>query len=301
MEALRNKACDLLAQDQVQVVIGYEAGTSGARRPSFARSEADAARLMWDADCVGNLAGYLTRPEIKKMGKVAIVANAATLRALLQLTAEHQLAEGAVLALVVTEAGAVLELSNAQAVTEQVATLPSNLSPADREKLEQLMALSREERRAFWEQELQRCIKCYACRSSCPMCYCGSCTMDCNRPQWVPVASHELGNLEYHTVRAMHLAGRCVRMRRMRPRLSGRDPDPSADLLRGRERATAVRHSRRHQRHAELRAGQLPARRPRILHPLGSRHDQHIQTFRKRVGNLVRGLEHRRLADSGAD
>ena len=34
--------------------------------------------------------------------------------------------------------------------------------------------------------------------------------MDCNRPQWVPVASHELGNLEYHAVRAMHLAGRCV-------------------------------------------------------------------------------------------
>ncbi len=42
------------------------------------------------------------------------------------------------------------------------------------------------------------------------MCYCERCTMDCNRPQWVPVASHALGNLEYHLVRAMHLAGRCV-------------------------------------------------------------------------------------------
>jgi ferredoxin len=34
--------------------------------------------------------------------------------------------------------------------------------------------------------------------------------MDCNRPQWIPVASHAIGNLEYHMVRAMHLAGRCV-------------------------------------------------------------------------------------------
>jgi ferredoxin len=42
------------------------------------------------------------------------------------------------------------------------------------------------------------------------MCYCEHCTMDCNRPQWVPVPSHALGNLEYHMVRAMHLAGRCV-------------------------------------------------------------------------------------------
>ena len=42
------------------------------------------------------------------------------------------------------------------------------------------------------------------------MCYCEHCTMDCNRPQWVPVASHGIGNLEYHIVRTMHLAGRCV-------------------------------------------------------------------------------------------
>jgi ferredoxin len=42
------------------------------------------------------------------------------------------------------------------------------------------------------------------------MCYCERCTMDGNRPQWVPAASHALGNLEYHLVRAMHLAGRCV-------------------------------------------------------------------------------------------
>jgi ferredoxin len=66
------------------------------------------------------------------------------------------------------------------------------------------------ERRAFWASELSRCVKCYACRSSCPMCYCERCTMDCNRPQWIPVASHAIGNLEYHMVRAMHLAGRCV-------------------------------------------------------------------------------------------
>jgi L-lactate utilization protein LutB len=70
--------------------------------------------------------------------------------------------------------------------------------------------MSREERWAFWQKELSRCMKCYACRNSCPMCYCEHCTMDCNRPQWVPVASHTIGNLEYHMVRTMHLAGRCV-------------------------------------------------------------------------------------------
>lgn len=210
MEALRTKAKELLNRGEVQVVIGYEAGTVGTRRPCFARTTETATRLVWDAQCVGNLAGYLTRPEIKRFGKPAIAANNMVLRSLLQLMAERQLQEDGVLALAVTQDGAVKELPTAQAVEEYLATSPSGLSAADREKLDQLAQLSREERWAFWQGELECCIKCYACRSSCPMCYCGQCTMDCNRPQWVPVPSHALGNLEYHTVRALHLAGRCV-------------------------------------------------------------------------------------------
>jgi Fe-S-cluster-containing dehydrogenase component len=66
------------------------------------------------------------------------------------------------------------------------------------------------ERFNFWIQELSECFKCYACRAACPMCYCHKCTVEQNKPQWIPVASHNLGNLEWHTMRAMHLAGRCV-------------------------------------------------------------------------------------------
>ena len=210
MEALRTKAKELLDRGEVQVVIGYEAGAAGKRRPCFARTTETAARLVWDTPCVGNLAGYLTRPEIKRFGRPAIAANSMVLRSLLQLVAERQLQQDAVLALAVAQDGTVTELPTAQAVEEYLATSPGGLSVADRERLDQLARLSREERWAFWQGELERCIKCYACRSSCPMCYCGQCTMDCNRPQWVPVPSHVLGNLEYHTVRAMHLAGRCV-------------------------------------------------------------------------------------------
>ncbi len=210
MEALRTKAKELLVQNNIQVVIGYEAGTAGARRPCFARTVETAARLVWDTNCTGNLAGYLTRPEIKRFGKPAIAANNAVLRSLLQLVAERQLQNDAVLALAVTQDGEVTELPTAQAVEDYLTHSPGGLSTVDREKMNQLAQLSREERWAFWQRELERCIKCYACRSSCPMCYCGQCTMDCNRPQWVPVASHALGNLEYHTVRAMHFAGRCV-------------------------------------------------------------------------------------------
>jgi ferredoxin len=42
------------------------------------------------------------------------------------------------------------------------------------------------------------------------MCYCARCITEVNQPQWIPVATDPLGNLEWNIVRAMHLAGRCV-------------------------------------------------------------------------------------------
>ncbi len=149
---------------------------------------------------------------MKKLGRAAIVATPATLRSILQLAAERQIREDDVLALAVDSGGSVVnELPTLTLIEEHVATLKADDKQAEsQDMLLRLKAMSLDERRAFWAKELGRCFKCYACRSACPMCYCERCTMDCNRPQWVPVASHALGNFEYHIVRAMHLAGRCV-------------------------------------------------------------------------------------------
>jgi ferredoxin len=207
---LREKSRHLLESGTVKAVLGFEEGTMGARRPAFIRKAAQAGGLVFDAACVQNLAVYLTRAEVKKMGRVAVTAAPDVLRAILQLMAERQIKEDDVLPLVVEASGETLELPTAQAVEEHLALKAKELPAKDREILDKLEKMTRAERWAFWQNELSRCMKCYACRNSCPMCYCGHCTMDCNRPQWVPTPSHALGNLEYHMVRAMHLAGRCV-------------------------------------------------------------------------------------------
>jgi len=207
---LIEKAEQLLQSGDVKAVLGFEAGTGGTRRPAFARRPGQARRLVFDDACVQNLASYVTRKETRRLGKVAVAARPGALRALLQLMAERQIQEQDVLPLAVDAAGQVAELPTAQAIEEHLALEPGPVSARDRELLDRLGKLSRAERWAFWQGELGRCVKCYACRNSCPMCYCEHCTMDCNRPQWVPVPSHALGNLEYHMVRAMHLAGRCV-------------------------------------------------------------------------------------------
>ena len=209
MEELNNKAKQLLESGAVKVVIGYCKGTGDTRRPIFVRAAERTGDLVIDAACTQNLATYLTKAEVRAMGKMAIIAIPSTLRSILQLTAEKQLREENILALAVMD-GAVRELATFDAIEETVATIPDALGEADQKLIDKLPAMSVTDRRAVWADALGRCGKCYACRSSCPMCYCERCTMDSNRPQWIPLASHAVGNLEYHMVRAMHLAGRCV-------------------------------------------------------------------------------------------
>jgi formate dehydrogenase subunit beta len=77
--------------------------------------------------------------------------------------------------------------------------------------IEAFEALSPAERNAFIAKEMEKCIRCYACRQACPMCYCSECFVDCGAPAWIGKgASRVDDNALFQTVRVMHLAGRCV-------------------------------------------------------------------------------------------
>jgi len=70
--------------------------------------------------------------------------------------------------------------------------------------LEKTESLPPEERWKFWKEQIEKCIRCYACRSVCPMCYCDECVADTINFVVTPE------NFVYHFVRAIHLAGRCI-------------------------------------------------------------------------------------------
>ncbi|WP_457755544.1 4Fe-4S dicluster domain-containing protein [Thermodesulfatator indicus] len=78
-------------------------------------------------------------------------------------------------------------------------------------QVEEIEGLSVEERANwFFEKIAGPCIRCYACRNACPLCYCPLCFVDDSRPQWVGKTRDPIDNALYHIVRAYHLAGRCV-------------------------------------------------------------------------------------------
>jgi formate dehydrogenase subunit beta len=70
--------------------------------------------------------------------------------------------------------------------------------------------MSPEERWRFFEKETSRCIRCYACREVCPMCYCTECFVDSSRPRWTEKSLDPSDLQFYHIVRAYHQTGRCT-------------------------------------------------------------------------------------------
>jgi ferredoxin len=62
----------------------------------------------------------------------------------------------------------------------------------------------------YFEELLSTCIRCYACRNACPLCYCPTCFVDESRPQWVGKSQDEIDTRTFHFLRAYHCAGRCT-------------------------------------------------------------------------------------------
>ncbi len=71
-------------------------------------------------------------------------------------------------------------------------------------------ALSVEERRRYFDDLIADCIRCYACRNACPLCYCPTCFVDESRPQWVGKSQDPIDVKTFHFLRAYHCAGRCT-------------------------------------------------------------------------------------------
>ena len=81
---------------------------------------------------------------------------------------------------------------------------------ASRKKIETLEAMSQEQRWQFWKGEFSRCIKCYACRSVCPACFCNRCFVEETEPQWLLPVPRWQENLMFQIIRNIHVAGRCT-------------------------------------------------------------------------------------------
>ena len=235
-DAIRQEAKKLLEAGAVSAVIGYTAGRRpGSAQPAIVSDAAKADSLVFSPACVNNLALYLTKAnkEVRKQGKLAIVAKGCDLKALAGLMGESQLKREELHIIGIACAGVhgsgvapgepLTAVTIARKCRECTVHLPEGvditvgslpeltpLTALEAEELARLEAMAPAERWAFWKEQFSRCIRCMACRQVCPFCYCEQCQCDRNRPQGVETTPRPAGNMGWHIVRAMHLAGRCA-------------------------------------------------------------------------------------------
>ena len=213
VQALREACRRLLADGKAKVVIGY-----GKCGPVFVTRPEDVEQLVWNEQCLANLTVYLKRKEIRALGRPAIVVKGCDERALVVLEKESQIDRKEMHVIGMACQG----MGQAKCETCEV-HLPrfadEVIGEADKhpavtgerwKSLEALLVLPAAERMAYWAREFERCVKCYACRQVCPMCYCERCLVEKNRPTEIAPSATPKGNFAWHILRAFHLAGRCV-------------------------------------------------------------------------------------------
>ena len=72
----------------------------------------------------------------------------------------------------------------------------------------ELKGMTPSERLDYWLYQFDKCIKCYGCRNSCPICYCADCYLE---PERMLVKGGEMPPEKiFHITRLMHVADSCV-------------------------------------------------------------------------------------------
>jgi len=219
---LQEKATELLTNKKVSVIIGFGKLETNETGAVFITSPQQTDQLLWNDQCSENLTVYLSRKEIKKLGKPGIIVKGCDAKTLAVLESEHQIDRDEIVVIGVACSGVqahgtlqdkclacdVQQPPHCDVVIGEAA--PPETQAGRYAKLEQLTAMTSEQRLEYWKQEFARCFKCYACRQNCPLCYCEVCVADKNRPTRIDTSATLKGNFAWNILRAFHLAGRCV-------------------------------------------------------------------------------------------
>jgi len=208
-EALRQKAAALIGSSAVRVVVGYREG----RRPDlpvphFAHSVGEASQFILTRHCRGGLAVFARREAAK--APAAFVSTAEDVRALRILVQEKQVPAENVRVIAFEHRGGGVTILPGERLEEFAGLRAPVPDESTSDTLARLRAMTPAQRWRFWRREFDKCVRCYACRQACPMCYCEECIAEKNLPQWIEVSPRARGNFAWNLIRAWHLAGRCV-------------------------------------------------------------------------------------------
>jgi len=214
----------LLDEGKADVVLAYTDGDldDGALIPAFIRSAEDVWKIKWGDRCWQHLAPYLHG----RKDRVAIVAKPCDARAIVQYIIESQLERDNIYIIGVDCPGMIdadgdprpgcgdCKVRVAPVYDTRIEDDRINKTEGDvpyvLKTQDTSPSVSPSGSLARFKEEIDKCILCYSCRQACYGCYCKTCFIQRDMPDWQPAEIDAGTKMTFHIGRAMHLAGRCV-------------------------------------------------------------------------------------------
>jgi len=206
MQELINRAKELLADGTVARVLGWKAGDLPYNpEPAYFETEESLKDFVYNGFCGANLSKYMIEAS-KLEGKTMVCLKPCDTYSFNQLIKEHRVDRDKAYIVGVGCKG------KEHQIYDEIIGESKDTKDADRfEEVRRIEAMSPEEKFAFFQSELSKCIRCNACRNVCPACSCRKCVFDSNKfdsSQKANVDSFE--EKMFHIIRAFHVAGRCT-------------------------------------------------------------------------------------------
>ena len=141
MDKLKAKLIELFQSGEITLAIGYKQGTRGPR-PFFCRSASDVEQMIFSNDYQPNLAVYLTKKEIVKDEKVAIVCTISALRSIAYLARENQIGQSQYKIIHLSPNDELMIFRSPWDIDPYIEEIPSTPSEDDRRVIEMLDAMT---------------------------------------------------------------------------------------------------------------------------------------------------------------
>lgn len=224
-DAVLARAKELLSNGTVNRVIGWEKGLfEDDQTPRiFTSVEELDKNFVYDEYSVATVSKYLIK-ETKKEGKILAFLKANDTYSFNQLVKEHRVNRENVY-IVAVPSNSEAQKGKIHVVYDEIMDSDGKITSKKEEAQEdkeafnkerfemvaKLEAMTADERFAFWQNELSKCIRCNACRNVCPACTCEQCVFD-NPKSGIAqkAAADSFEEKMFHIIRAFHVAGRCT-------------------------------------------------------------------------------------------
>jgi len=219
---IRDIAAKLFAEGKIDVFVGYRmSGFDDNQVPVVITDPKETSVLVFTEKSVFNLTNYLKADHTRNK-RVGLVVKGCDSRSLNLLLTESQVKRDKLYIIGVACEGVVDDKGNkmqncmecfipdAVVYDEMLGKLQGNKDYIVNADITELATKGLVERREYFEEIFENCIRCNACRHSCPLCYCAKCCIDQETSTLYNGTNTSSSAFHALMTWSLHLAGRCV-------------------------------------------------------------------------------------------